>query len=123
MSPQARQPVVLQLEDLLQGEDRDVLLVVLREIREGQSALVDRVGAVEKDGAETLAKLNSLILAFPGGDMEGHRRYHESIIEWRELRNKMVRAALEKAVGAGVLAGCGWIGYALWQAIKMEFKK
>lgn len=115
--------VLLQIDDLLEGENRDVLVMILKEIRDDQRIATERIDTVEQDVAETLAKLNALIMAFPGGDMEGHRRYHESVIEWRELRNKMIRAALEKVAGAGALAGCVWIAYALWQALKMEFRK
>lgn len=61
--------------------------------------------------------------AFPEGDPESHRRYHESVIEWRELRNKLVRAALEKMVSAGALAGTVWLLYAVWHALRMELNK
>lgn len=115
--------VLLQIDDLLEGENRDVLVMILKEIRDDQKVAAERIDTVEQDVSETLAKLNALIMAFPGGDMDGHRRYHESVIEWRELRNKMIRAALEKVAGAGALAGCVWIAYALWQALKMEFRK
>jgi len=60
---------------------------------------------------------------FPGEDPEGHRRYHESVIEWRELRNKMVRDALLQAGKAGGLAALGWIAYAIWIAFRMEVTK
>ena len=60
---------------------------------------------------------------FPGGDPESHRRYHESIIEWRELRNRMVKEALIKAAQAGSIGALGWIAYAVWTAFKMEIMK
>lgn len=65
----------------------------------------------------------SLRAGFPNGDPDSHRRYHESVIEWRELRNKMVRDALTNAAKVGFLAGAGWFLYALWIVIKMEFQK
>lgn len=74
----------------------------------------------QKRTAEEMAKFNR---AFPGGDAEAHRRYHESVVEWRELRNKLVRAALERVVSAGALAGTCWVAYAIWQAFYMELKK
>lgn len=57
---------------------------------------------------------------FPDGDPAAHRRYHESVIEWRELRNKMVRDALIHAAKVGGLGGACWIAYAIWTALKME---
>lgn len=64
--------------------------------------------------------IKTLSGGFPNDDPESHRRYHESVIEWRELRNKMVKEALVKAAQGGGLAGLGWVLYALWTALKME---
>lgn len=64
-----------------------------------------------------------ILRAFPAGDFEGHRRYHESVIEWRELRNKLVREALIKVVQCGAWAGAGWIALAIWQSFKLTVKQ
>lgn len=69
------------------------------------------------------AKVDRILRGFPGEDPDAHRRYHESIIEWRELRNRMVREALIHVSKAGVLAGFGWLLYAIWTVIKMEAKR
>ncbi len=69
---------------------------------------------------EEMAKFNR---AFPHGDADAHRRYHESVIEWRELRNRMVRTALEKMAGAGAMAAVAWLVYAIWTTLKMEVKR
>jgi len=72
----------------------------------------------------TLRKeVHDLRRAFPGGDPEGHRRYHESLIERLELRNSMIRAALVQAAKVGGLGAIGWVAYALWTAFKMELRK
>lgn len=63
-------------------------------------------------------EIKRALSGFPQNDPEAHRRYHESVIEWRELRNKLVREALIKSFGAGAVAGTGWVIYALWQAFK-----
>jgi len=73
--------------------------------------------------ADNTAKTEKLLLAFPGGDCDGHRRYHEGVIEWQELRNKLVREALIKVAQAGALAGAGWIVLAIWQAFKMTVQR
>ena len=70
--------------------------------------------------ADNTRKTEQVLKAFPGGDCDGHRRYHESVIEWQELRNKMVREALIKAAQASGLAALGWIGFAIWQAFKLS---
>lgn len=79
--------------------------------------------AIRSELAENTAKTDMLLKAFPGGDTDGHRRYHESVIEWRELRNKMVREALIKVAQGGALAGAGWIALAIWQSFKLTVKQ
>lgn len=71
---------------------------------------------------DNTAKTEKILLAFPGGDTEGHRRYHAAVIERIELRNKLIREALVKAAQAGGIVAFGWIGLALWQAFKITVK-
>lgn len=65
----------------------------------------------------------TLVNGFPDGDIEGHRRYHESVIRWHELRNQVLRAALEKVVQAGTVAAFGYLLVLLWEWFKLEVKK
>lgn len=69
------------------------------------------------------SKVDRILDGFPGQDPASHRRYHESIIEWRELRNRMVRECLIQAAKAGFLGAIGWIAYALWVAFTIEVTK
>lgn len=78
---------------------------------------------IQKELLENTAKTDQLLKAFPGGDTDGHRRYHEAVIEWRELRNKMVRESLIKVFQSGALIGTGWLALALWQAFKTTVKQ
>jgi len=68
-------------------------------------------------------KQAAIIAGFPDSDPYTHRRYHESVMEWRELRNNMVREALIQAAKVGGLGAIGWVAYAVWQVIKMEIMK
>lgn len=90
-------------------------------------AIIDalRTTKSEVDGKLTqlLTEVADLRSGFPDGDPDSHRRYHESIIAWRELRNELVRGALTNASKVGFLAGLGWVCYAVWLVIKMEFTK
>lgn len=79
--------------------------------------------AIRDELAANTRKTDQLLSAFPAGDIDGHRRYHEAVIEWRELRNKMVGEALIKAAGAGVVGGLGWIAYALWKSFLITVKQ
>lgn len=79
--------------------------------------------AIEKEVIAVKGKVDLVLSGFPDNDPEAHRRYHESIIEWRELRNKMVKEALIKMAGAGALGGVGWLAYAIWQAFRISVKQ
>lgn len=79
--------------------------------------------AIRDNLALNTAKTDQLLRAFPNGDIEGHRRYHEAMLERLELRNTLVRAALVKLAQAGALAAFGWVLLALWQAFKITVKQ
>lgn len=87
------------------------------------AAVRETTGDLEKKLAAMQARQDELFGGFPEGDPESHRRYHESIIEWRELRNRMVKESLMQAAKVGGLGAFGWILYALWQALRMEITK
>lgn len=82
-----------------------------------------QINQLSQDQRDTSLAVTRIMAGFPGGDPESHCRYHDSIIEWRELRNRMVRDALSQASKAGALAAIGWIAYAIWVAFKMELHK
>lgn len=92
------------------------LLALMKEIRDTQQQQAGQLANVERG-------ISDLIRGFPAGDVDGHRRYHESVIEWRELRNQVMRAALEKVAQAGAIAAFGYIMLALWEWFKVEVKK
>ncbi|TQK10262.1 hypothetical protein [Herbaspirillum sp. SJZ107] len=99
------------------------LVQVLCELRDGQLELMANIDALNVKTSQSEAAITRLLSGFPADDVEGHRRYHESVIEWRELRNKLVREALTKMVGAGALAAIGWLVLAFWQAFKVTVTK
>lgn len=84
------------------------------------AALRETKGDVDRKMDEMINEVKELRRGFPDGDPDAHRRYHETVIEWRETRNLMVKAALMHAAKVGGVAGAGWVLYALWTALKME---
>ena len=100
--------------------DTRAIIAVVRESKEDMHKQVASIRDTQRELKDEVKKLSK---GFPDEDPESHRRYHESVIEWRELRNKMVREALIKAAQVGGLGGIGWIAYALWSAFKMEIMK
>lgn len=94
----------------------DDAIAIIKAVRETTSDLEKKIATMQ-------TQQKAILAGFPGGDPDSHRRYHESVIEWRELRNQMVRSALLQAAKVGGLGAIGWIAYALWQAFKMELMK
>jgi hypothetical protein len=93
---------------------------MMRDVHNSQREVVELLAAHSndfKEHCEQDASQMALILnAFPGEDVDGHRRYHQAVIDWLELRNKTIREALIKAGEVGFIAAMGWILYALYIA-------
>lgn len=87
------------------------------------TAIRDELAATRIELAANTRKTDQLLAAFPAGDIDGHRRYHEAVIEWRELRNKLVREALIKVAQAGSVLAFGWVAVAIWQSFKLTVKQ
>lgn len=115
------------MQELWQKEAAEMggaaLAQVLTEMRDAQRQLIIVVEGLNQRAIEDRAAIDRLVAGFPGGDFEGHRRYHEAVIEWRELRNKLVREALIKVTQAGALAAFGWLALAIWQSFKLTVKQ
>ncbi len=103
--------------------DESLVLQLLHEVRENQEAMKARFDFYDAKCTEVDEMHERLLQAFPSSDILGHRRYHENVIAWLEMRNNLVREALSMAAKTGGVAALGWICYALWQALKMEFHK
>jgi hypothetical protein len=99
------------------------LAQVLTEMRDAQRRMIVVVEGVKARDEQDRATIEKLLSGFPAGDFDGHRRYHESVIEWRELRNRLVREALIKVTQAGALAAFGWLALAIWQSFKLTVKQ
>ena len=54
--------------------------------------------------SDIMAELKALRGAFPGGDIEGHRRAHETMIELLEERRKLRIAIQEKTISGLIWA-------------------
>lgn len=85
--------------------------------------VIAKLNTIQLAVADTTAKMEKLLLAFPSGDIEGHRRYHEAVIEWRELRNRIVRECLIKAAQATMFGAFGWVALAAWKSFVLTVKQ
>lgn len=99
------------------------LVLLLSELRDGQLDLMASFEALSVKVTQQDNASSHLMTAFPASDVDGHRRYHESVIEWRELRNKLVRESLIKAAQATTLGGLGWVALAIWKSFLITVKQ
>lgn len=58
--------------------------------------------------------------AFPGGDIEGHRRYHELIIERNAEMRRLRIAIQEKTISGLIWAALVFVGLSVWHTIKQK---
>ena len=98
---------------LLQTIHLDLQEVKAEQKRQGQE-LTDHIAIEPEEWAELLkATLDS---AFPGGDAEGHRRYHEETINVIEARSKFWKQMLFEVTKYGLFGVLGWLAYTVWVA-------
>lgn len=69
---------------------------------------------------EVIRRVDDLHKAFPGGDWDGHRRYHEELIRKMEVRSAFYEDLRSELAKKGVWALLLLIGIALWQFIKTK---
>lgn len=96
----------------------EVIISLLQELREGQTNLANEMRNMSNQLNEHVATderiLKDIYKSFPEGDIEGHRRYHEAVIENMQVRAELVRACLKAVASAGLITGIGFTVKALW---------
>lgn len=94
------------------------LLRVLEDIRECQQKTWTRVNEVESHIESTLK--GHIETAFAGGDPDGHRRAHETMISMMEERRRMYASIREKTLSGLIWGGIAWLLWAILTKIKIE---
>ncbi|MEX3972264.1 hypothetical protein [Paraburkholderia caribensis] len=73
---------------------------------------------LEKDLKVVIERVDDLARGFPDGDWEGHRRYHEAVIQKMEARTKFYDDLRTELAKKGLWALLVLVGIAVWQYIK-----
>ena len=98
-------------------------IAIIQAVRETKGDMERQIAVLITEQRKLQSEVQTLRKGFPDGDPESHRRYHETIIEWRELRNRLVRDALVHAAKIGGVGALGWVAYAVWVSFKMGITK
>lgn len=61
-----------------------------------------------------------ILKAFPGGDLEGHRRYHELMIRRTDEIRSLRIAIAEKTLTGLLWSGMAFLGWAILEAVKKK---
>jgi hypothetical protein len=61
--------------------------------------------------------------AFPGGDAEAHRKYHEILIQREQWRQQFCDKIIEHMAEKGVWASVVGLGWAIWYGLQVIMNK
>jgi hypothetical protein len=92
------------------------------EIGQRHTENTDTLEVVEKKLEVVIERVDDLAKGFPEGDAEGHRRYHEALIEKAKARTRLYEQLLEKLMEKGIWALLLLLAFSLWQYIKAQVK-
>lgn len=90
---------------------------------DAQQKIVDRLDLAELRLVRHDERIADIASAFPNGDTEGHRRYHQTMIEILEERRRLRVAIQEKTISGLVWALMVFIGLAAWHYIKTNLER
>lgn len=88
----------------------DAVVTALRSIDKHQMQTNEKLDLVGK-------KLDLVAASFPSGDFEGHRRYHETMIDMLAERRRLRVAIQEKTISGLVWAAVVGIGISVWHEV------
>lgn len=91
------------------------LLLLVQEVKDSQELMSDQLKKVPEEIAKALAVLMSD--AFPNGDPDGHKRYHEAGIKKAEEQAAFWAKLKMELAKYGLLGFMGWAAWAAGQAL------
>lgn len=106
-------PVPDVMLTLLQNIHNDLQDVKTEQKKMGDT-LYSHINTEPEEWAEQLRQL--MKDSFPGGDAEGHRRYHEETITAIEARAEFWKKMLFEVTKYGLFGVLGWLAYTVWVA-------
>ena len=102
------------------------LKVELRQ--KGMPHLYDAICSLSEIQEKTARALNDvtaasqkILTAFPNGDIDGHRFYHDALIKKIAAREKLAEAIKEKTIISLIWMGLSALGIAIWHEVQRRF--
>ncbi len=86
----------------------------IEELKATHQQLVDDVAHISRSVDEIIKKFDQ---AFPSADIDGHRRYHEAMIEDIEARKRLTQAIKEKTISGLIWAAIVAAATAGWRLL------
>lgn len=97
------------------------ILSAIGQLDAKQTELFKRIDEMTDEHEETKAELSRVAKAFPGGDTDGHRRYHETVVQMLEEKRRLRVAVQEKTISGLIWAGLVGLATLMWHQIKNQF--
>jgi hypothetical protein len=85
---------------------------------EGQRIFNKRLKNMEDNHRVIHSKVELLASAFPDNDFEGHKIYHQQLIEYFAWRKKFQRAIIEKTLLSLIYAGIIFLALAVYHELQ-----
>lgn len=93
---------------------------VLSDIKNTQRETLRRLEAVEKQQESISTILEKIMGAFPEGDVDGHCRYHQLMIERTEEVRRLRAAIQEKTISGLLWSFMVFVGVTIWHYLKAK---
>lgn len=97
-------------------------IAVVRALRQMDKHQLETVEKIDSLGKDINKKLDIISSAFPSSDFEGHRRYHETVIELLAERRRLRIAIQEKTISGLIWVGIVGMGTAVWHGVVSYIK-
>jgi hypothetical protein len=96
----------------------ETILKDVQDVKADQKSMGATLTAhIETEPEEWAALLTTMTeCAFPDGDPEGHRKYHEETIKALEARSEFWKKMLFEVTKYGLFGVLGWLAYTVWVA-------
>jgi hypothetical protein len=98
------------------------LVRVISEVITGQKNLLEKMGNMEQRQIRSARSIERLISAFPAGDVEGHKRYHDMMIRSLDEKRRLRIAIQEKTISGLVWSIIVFAGVSIWKFILAAIK-